>query len=262
MGTIFTRDLHECYRQWLASRHGKSIEAALESIILTLMEIEPGLRVLDIGCGSGNHLLLLNRLGMDVSGVDASPFMVKLARQRLGSRCNLKTCRAEALPFEDNEFDLVFMINTLEFVEHPLQVLREAGRVASRQVFIGVFNSLSWSALVNKIQGLLGNSLFRCTRMFNLWDLKALVRRAYGDVPISWQCVYLYPQLLDKAGLVSEPWCKGAIAPFGHFIALRATMLYSVRAHTTALEVKIDDVGQLVTEARVGTPTCNGPLQD
>jgi len=256
MSTIFTRELHECYCRWQSSHQGRAIETALENIIASLMDLQPGLRVLDIGCGTGNHLLLLSRLGLDVSGVDASSFMIEEARKRLGNRCNLRTCRAEDLPFEDNEFDLVFIINTLEFVGDQLQVLKEAGRVASRQVFIGAFNSLSWSALANKIQGLFGNTMFRNMRLFNLWGLKNLVKKAYGDVPVSWQCVCLYPQLLDKMGLVPQAWRKDSMAPFGNFIAMRATMLYTFRAHSMPLKVKMEDVGQPVTQARVESPTC------
>ncbi|RLB42016.1 MAG: hypothetical protein DRH12_06695 [Deltaproteobacteria bacterium] len=244
MGAIFTRDMQECYCKWQRSRQGRAVEAALERLIVSLMDLQPGLRVLDIGCGSGNHLLLLNRLGLDVSGVDASPYMIQEARERLGHRCDLRTCNAEDLPFDDNEFDMVFMINTLEFVKDPLQVLREAGRVASRQVFIGAFNSLSWTNITNRIQGLLGNPMFRNMQSFTLWDLKALVKRAFGEVPVSWQCVCLYPQLLDKAGVVSQAWWKGQMLPFGNFLALRATMFYTVRAHTIPLKVKMEDASQ------------------
>jgi len=253
MGTTFTRELHECYSRWCKSRQGRAVESSLESLIVSVMDLRPGLRVLDIGCGAGNHLLLLSKMGLDVSGVDASPFMVEQARSRLGRHCILRTCEAEDLPFEDNEFDMVFMINTLEFVRDPLQVLKEAGRVASRQVFIGVFNSFSWSGLSNRIQGLFGNSMFRNARFFSLWDLKALVKAAYGKVPVMWKCILLYPEFLERIGLLSENWCTLSGAPFGTFIGMSATMLYTVRAHTLPLKVNLEDMGQSVTHTRVGS---------
>ena len=253
MGTRFTKELHDCYSRWCKSRQGRAVECSLESLILSVMDIQPGLRVLDIGCGAGNHLLLLSKMGLDVSGIDASPFMIEQARSRLGHQCTLKTCEAEDLPFDDNEFDSVFLINTLEFVEDPLEVLAEAGRVASRQVFIGAFNSLSWSGITNKIKGLFDNAMFRKARFFTIWDLKALVKEAFGKVPVAWKCILLYPEFLDTAGLVSENWFTLTGIPFGAFIGLGITMLYSVRAHTIPLKVRLEDVSQSITQSRVGS---------
>jgi len=39
-------------------------------------------RVLDVGCGAGRHALYLQRLGLDVLGIDASPLAVRVCRQR------------------------------------------------------------------------------------------------------------------------------------------------------------------------------------
>lgn len=248
--------MHECYCRWCKSRQGRAIDSCLESLILSVMDIQPGLRVLDIGCGAGNHLLLLSKMGLDVSGIDASPFMIEQARSRLGHRCDLKTCEAEDLPFDDNEFDSVFLINTLEFVEDPLDVLTEAGRVASRQVFIGAFNSLSWSGITNKIKGLFENVMFRNARFFSIWDLKALVREAFGNVPIAWKCILLYPEFLETTGFASENWFTLSTIPFGAFIGLGITMLYSVKAHTIPLKIKLEDISQSITQSRVGSSLC------
>ena len=48
----------------------------------------------------------------------------------LGNRAGLFPGRAEDLPFEDNEFDIVTLITCLEFVENPEEALAEALRVA------------------------------------------------------------------------------------------------------------------------------------
>ena len=44
------------------------------------LELAPGQRVLDVGCGPGRHSLALARRGLDVVGVDLSPDFVELAR--------------------------------------------------------------------------------------------------------------------------------------------------------------------------------------
>src|SRR6186713_3075301 len=57
---------------------GPTYEAALEHVGL-----EPGWRVLDVGCGAGSFLRLVADRGAAPSGIDASAALVELARARL-----------------------------------------------------------------------------------------------------------------------------------------------------------------------------------
>jgi len=125
--------------------------------------------VLDVGCGTGNHLLLFYRLGLDVTGLDASPYMLDIAKSRLGNKASFKIGCAEDLPFEDNEFDVTTFIITLEFLDNPLAALSEAGRVTKNKVFIGVLNGLSLECVCKKMYSLFSDSIFRETHLFTLW---------------------------------------------------------------------------------------------
>ena len=183
MGLVFNRNIDSLYDIWCQSPEGRTLERCMERLILGLVDPQPGERILDIGCGSGTHLIMLNKLGLNICGLDASPYMVEKARKRLGKQCDLRKGRAEDLPFDDNEFDLAFLINTLEFLDDPLQALREAGRVTKRKIFVGVINSLSWTGLSRKIQGCFGNTLFRHTKFYSVWQLKSLLKSAYGPAP-------------------------------------------------------------------------------
>ena len=138
MALIFDRHSEELYRSWQLSPQGRSIEKGLEEILAKLLAPLKGERALDIGCGTGNHLILLRRLGLNTTGLDASPYMIKKARERIGNNSALINSPAEDLPFEDNEFDISLLINTLEFLDSPLKALREAGRVTRRKILIGV----------------------------------------------------------------------------------------------------------------------------
>ncbi|HIJ58584.1 MAG TPA: class I SAM-dependent methyltransferase, partial [Deltaproteobacteria bacterium] len=178
MGLIFDENSAAFYESWRRSSQSRTIERSLEQLVISLMDPEPGERILDIGCGTGNHLLMFNKLGLNVSGVDASPHMMQEAKSRLGHRSTIKMGMAEDLPFDDNEFDLAVLVNTLEFLDKPLLALREAGRVASRKVFIGVLNSLSWNGILKRIQGYFGDPLFGQTTFYNLWQIKSLLQLA------------------------------------------------------------------------------------
>ncbi len=69
-----------------------------------------GRRVLDLGCGSGYHLPFLAREAAQVVGVEPHPPLVTLARSRMagtGSRVQVRTGGAEAIPLPDDSIDVV-----------------------------------------------------------------------------------------------------------------------------------------------------------
>ncbi len=238
MGLIFDKHTARIYESWYHSE-GLAIDRSLEQLILQLLDPRPGERILDIGCGTGNHLLIFNRLGLDVSGIDASPHMINKARERLGQRCALKTGMAERLPYDDNEFDLAVLINTLEFLDDPLQALKEAGRVANRNVFVGVINMFSWNGLQKKVQGYLGNSIFSQARFYSLWHLKSLLHMAYGPVPVSWSCIKIRPSLIKGMMPFGKFIWDQERSPFGSFLGVSATMLYRVKTDNLPLKIRL-----------------------
>jgi SAM-dependent methyltransferase len=99
-------------------------EAALEYVPL-----EPGQRVLDIGCGVGTFLRLVADRGAEAFGLDASEALIELARQRV-PEADLRVGDMEALPYETDTFDLVTGFTSFFFANDMVAALREAGRVA------------------------------------------------------------------------------------------------------------------------------------
>lgn len=246
MDIIFDIHAARLWEAWYQSHKGRAMDSFIENLIPVLLDPQPGERVLDIGCGSGNHLLLFNRLGLDITGVDASPYMISTARERLGDRCSLKTGMAQDLPFEDNEFDLAVLINTLEFLDDPLQALREAGRVAKRMVLIGVLNSFSWHYLYVKLQSLFSESPLRHARSYSLWEIKSYIQRAYGRVPITWRSAQIHPPYFDKVrGFLPEILRSGNL-PFGSFLGLSAKIAYTVKADKLPLKVRVKKAEQSI----------------
>jgi SAM-dependent methyltransferase len=99
-------------------------EAALERTGL-----EPGQRVLDIGCGAGAFLRLVDDRGAEPHGIDASESLIAFCRERLPG-ADLRVGEMEELPWDDDTFDLVTGFNTFFFANDMVSALREAGRVA------------------------------------------------------------------------------------------------------------------------------------
>jgi len=250
MGLIFDENSAGFYGSWRRSSQSRAIERSMEQLVLSLIDPEPGERVLDIGCGTGNQLLMFNKLGLNVSGVDASPHMVQEAKSRLGHRSTIKVGMAEDLPFDDNEFDLAALVNTLEFLDKPLLALREAGRVANRKVFIGVLNSLSWNGILKRIQGFFGDPLFGQTTFYNLWQIKSLLQLAYGNVPISWQCIEIVPSFVEESIPFGRELFGRKHSPFGFFLGLAATMVYRVKTNNLPIKAKLKTASQSLITAR------------
>jgi ubiquinone/menaquinone biosynthesis C-methylase UbiE len=96
--------------------------------------LEPGTRLLEVGCGVGAVLAVLGQEypGVELFGVDIEEKQLEFARdylERVGVEAALRQADALALPFEDGSFDHVWMMWLLEHVPDPPAALREARRV-------------------------------------------------------------------------------------------------------------------------------------
>jgi SAM-dependent methyltransferase len=97
-------------------------------------QLEPGTRLLEVGCGVGAVLAVLGQEfpGVRLAGVDIEPQQLDFARghlARVGVEATLLEADALALPFEDESFDHVWMMWLLEHIADPPAALREARRV-------------------------------------------------------------------------------------------------------------------------------------
>lgn len=95
--------------------------------------VPPGLRVVDVGTGTGILAGELARLGARVVAVDHSPRMLEAAAEKLAAAgvtgVELREARAEALPFEDGALDAAFAHMVLHYLPQPGDALREMARV-------------------------------------------------------------------------------------------------------------------------------------
>ena len=83
-------------------------------------------RILDVGCGTGGNLNVLAQFG-DAEGVDVSADALEFCRQR--GLLNVRQGAAEALPYDDDTFDLVTALDVVEHIDDDVAGLREFRRV-------------------------------------------------------------------------------------------------------------------------------------
>ena len=234
MGYVFSLTDAEQHEKWFSSPQGQRVLALEKELFKKVWTPVSPQRVLEVGCGSGIFLEWFMSQGHMVAGLEPSVPGLDLARRRLGSKALLEQGFAENLPYEDNEFDTVALISTMEFVDDPFLALKEAFRVARRNVLLGVFNKYSIGRAHTYMESLWKDSVYSRARSFSVFQLRSMSARILsGAVPIEWRTCFSLPlpflryfHLLEKIALLQRH-------PFGHFIAMRIDMRCRVRTLQT-----------------------------
>lgn len=130
---------------------------AQDSAAFLLPHLEPHHTVLDVGCGPGTITADLAELVPHghVTGVDFAESVLATARAHVQSRdrpapTNLvfEAVDANALPYPDASFDVVFCHQVLQHVADPVGILREMRRVAKPGGFVAAreadYKSFAW----------------------------------------------------------------------------------------------------------------------
>ena len=106
-------------------QHGSAGLGAVTSAVIGVAAVQPGAKVLDLGCGNGQISIPLARRGANVLGVDVSPAMAKALSAQAHHR-DLKTLTTVAMPIE--ELDLPPASVDLIVSSYALHHLRDADK--------------------------------------------------------------------------------------------------------------------------------------
>ncbi|MCI0350002.1 MAG: class I SAM-dependent methyltransferase [Acidobacteriales bacterium] len=130
------------FNRWAEEGRGEEMERhhiPITEPVFRMMELRPGERVLDLGCGAGWATRMLARMvakekgrkdGL-VVGVDISEEMIRRAQQSSAEFRNIRyiTGSAEKIPAEDNFFDKVLSVESFYYYPDQGRVLDELRRV-------------------------------------------------------------------------------------------------------------------------------------
>ncbi|MHA1581720.1 MAG: class I SAM-dependent methyltransferase [Candidatus Baldrarchaeia archaeon] len=170
--------------------------------------------ILDVGCGNGRHSILCANLGFRAIGIDLSPKLLKMAKQRikkfnLPEKVNLILGDALSLPLREKLFKRLLFIATLHHIPSSkarLQCLLELKRVLTND---GKALITVWRKWQPKFMGYFIKDFFK--KIFRLSNGE------FGDIYVSWRLgtkeiqrfYHLFSKkefvkLLQKSGFIIE----------------------------------------------------------
>ncbi len=123
-------------------------------IFYELLGVEPEGKLLDVACGPGQMLSLAKEYNLHAFGLDISDVAIKMAQQKLPD-ADLRVGNAEQLPYENETFDYISCLGSLERIINLETALKEQYRVAKKgaKVCYLVRNSerASWKIVKEKL---------------------------------------------------------------------------------------------------------------
>ena len=238
MGHVFNFSDANDYDQWMQQTQNRSMRELENCLMMEMLKPAPGETILDIGCGTGSNLLFLLKMGLDITGLDPSPYMLDIASRRIGHRSDLHRGYAENLPFEDNSFNHACLVTTLEFVDNPRKALEEAFRVTKDRVFIGVLNRYAFKGIQLRVKGIFKQIIFNRAQFFSIWELKKLIRNIAGDVPVSWRTICQFPTANSKLTSWTKVLPLVQRYPLGSFVGVLVTLIPRFKTRPLALKYR------------------------
>ena len=154
------------------------MNSGLRSIGFKMLPPKSGIKVLDIGCGTGAHLVHYQKVLCQVFGVDTSPSMLKRARLKLGERADLRQVDASTLPYPDNQFDIILLSTVLHEMAPDLRVkvlteahrvLKESGRMLIIDFHPGPLKPIKgyiFKIIINVVEFMAGREHFKNSRQY------------------------------------------------------------------------------------------------
>ena len=135
-------DTREGYDRWSAQYDvdGNPLIALEEKYFPEILGDVSGLRVADIGCGTGRHATRLASAGAGVTALDFSAGMMSQARRKLGAdRIGFAVADiSRPLPIRDHRFDRVICCLVLDHIDDVASLFAEFGRICRRDGFIAI----------------------------------------------------------------------------------------------------------------------------
>ncbi len=240
MGYIFDAEDAKQYEKWMADEKNRAVLDLETRLMASMLRPVCGESLLDVGCGTGESIRPYLGKGINLTGVDASPAMLEIARENFGHRVDFHLGFAEDLPFSDNAFNHVSLFLTLEFARSPEEAVAEACRVAKDSVFIGILNKHSAYVTQLRVKRFLMPSMYRKARFFSIGQIRQMVFNRLGQVPFLWKTVLQFPGASRGPCFRIEAGGYFQKSPFGAFAGIKVIPMPRFQAMPMTLKSRVE----------------------
>ena len=188
------------YDREYALRHSVAADNWLFDTLLALLAPQPGWRILDVGCNTGEFTARLAVLQCQMVGIDLNPAAIALAQERFPQ---LAFRVAELAEIPEVDFDAIIASHVIEHLAEPEKFLREAHRRLKRGAKLVIATPNRHAFLHKLVNRLRGAPFFDDPTHHHLFaprELSRLVTQAgFASVQVT-----TYPLYVPVAGFVGR----------------------------------------------------------
>jgi ubiquinone/menaquinone biosynthesis C-methylase UbiE len=161
-----------------------------KSLVLSwFFKLQKKSKILEAGCGTGNYVVSLTKMGHNVIGIDIDPERVNKAKDYM-KKYRIDTDKIRIgdltrLPFKDNSFDAVFCHGVIEHIEVSEKAVSEISRVLKKGGYAMIsvpnrYTSFTISKIIlQTIDKLLNTRLWNVgyEKSFSIWNFKKILSK-------------------------------------------------------------------------------------
>jgi len=203
------------YDSWYRTEFGRYAHNLERELIMYFARPAKGEKILDVGCGTGTYGLEFAKMGLDVTCLDMSRGMLRVAKTK-SRDLGIILGDAKEMPFRDNTFDLIVGITLIEFLNKPEKAIQEMKRVlrGDGRLILGVLNKFSLSALYERITG---NETYASARFYSIFELKKFGVKRWDSTLFAFKKM---PGFLLDWFVKSDRILSKIFKPFGAFLVV------------------------------------------
>jgi len=168
------------YDKWFETPLGKKVYLSEKRAIENLIDNVEGKTALDLGIGTGLFTQILKEKGYRVIGIDISDEMLKIARKK-GFEVT-KGDLNNPLPFEEESFDFVFSMTSIEFLKKPEKLIFDVKKILKKdgRFLLITLNSFSLWAIKRRIRGFFKKEdIFKKGKFYSPYKLKSFFKNGW-----------------------------------------------------------------------------------
>jgi ubiquinone/menaquinone biosynthesis C-methylase UbiE len=194
------------YDSWYLTKMGGFVDKVETDLAFKLFKVEPGMHIIDIGCGTGNFSIKLAKMGCKVIGIDVSDEMLDIAREKTlkeGLEIEFHNMNVYDLKFKDDTFDGAFSMAAFEFITEPEKAISEIFRVVKKygRILIGTINKDSKWGELYLTKDYQSNTVFKHADFKTLEDLKSIISE---KVIATGECLFVPPNSKEEEFTVEK----------------------------------------------------------